>query len=107
MLDKIKKNEKIVLDALQTNERTRKDDFILYGAVLKRMGVDLTMTLAEFLATAKIKKMPPFESISRCRRHILELMPELCDEQTRDAREDETYDYMDYSLTGIGDDDRR
>lgn len=40
-MEKLKKVEDVVIDVLEKNIRARQDDFILYGAVLKRLGVDL------------------------------------------------------------------
>lgn len=53
---KIKIYENIVLRVLEENKRARSDDFILFGSVLKRLGVDLQTTLYEFLASAKGRK---------------------------------------------------
>ena len=47
------KAENYVLAALKTNKRARTSDFILYGSVLKRMGLNLDMTLKEFLQKEK------------------------------------------------------
>lgn len=100
---KIKKYESIVLDILEHNKYARKSDFILYGAVLKRLGVDLTTTtLYEYLATADRKDMPSFETITRCRRHIQELRTDLLDIDKAIKRDDATIDYKIYNLSGIG-----
>lgn len=99
----LKKLEPYVIKVLQRNERARKDDFILYGGVLKELGVDLkNTTLYDFLATAKDTKIPPFESVSRCRRHIQELMPELKDGKTAILREEAQEDVKIYNRSGIG-----
>ena len=85
---KIKKYESIVLDILQFNELARSSDFVLYGAVLRRLGVDLkNTTLFEFLSTAERNKMPSFETITRCRRHIQSLRTDLQDDKTAVARQ--------------------
>ena len=100
---KIKKYESIVLDILEHNKYARKSDFILYGSVLKKLGVDLTTTtLYEYLATADRKEMPSFETITRCRRHIQALRTDLQDNQTAVARQDAEIDYKLYNLSGIG-----
>lgn len=85
---KIKTYEDVVLRALEENKRARGDDFILYGSVLKRLGVDLQSSLFEFLASAKSNKMPSFETITRCRRHIQELRTDLQDVKVAVAREE-------------------
>lgn len=95
--------EQVVLDALQKNQRARSNDFILYGAVLKRLGYDLKNTsLYDFLANAK-ENAPTFETVTRCRRHISELMPELKDGKTAIKREDAEEEFKYYNLTDIGD----
>lgn len=99
----LKNLEKIVLKCLKRNIRARKDDFILYGSVLKELGVSFETTIFQYLATAKEKKMPPFESVSRCRRHIQELMPELKDIKTAVKREEKIEDFKKYNISGIGD----
>ena len=100
----IKKTEDVVLDVLTVNKRARQDDFILYGAVLKRLGIDLKNTsLYDFLATAKIKKIPSFETVTRCRRHIAELRPDLVDVATAIKREAREEDFKYYNITSIGD----
>ena len=100
---KIKKYETIVLETLEINQRARRDDFVLYGAVLRKLGVDLTTTtLYEFLSTADSKGMPSFETITRCRRHIQALRTDLTDSQTAIARENKVEDYIYYNRTGIG-----
>lgn len=58
---KLKTLEPVVLNILEHNKIAREDDFILYGAVLKRFGIDLKISIAEFLATAKNNNMPTFE----------------------------------------------
>ena len=99
---KLKKIEPYVLEALERYPTTRDDDYILYGAVLKRLGFDLDMPLRFFLANAKRLKMPSFKSVERCRRHICELRQDLVGKNAV-AREDEEEDYKEYNITGIGD----
>lgn len=99
---KIKKTEQIVLTTLEENPRAREDDFILYGGVLKRLGVSLSTPLNSFLATAKLNKYPSFETVSRCRRHIQELRQDLVNSQVAIKREDRQEDFKNYNLSGIG-----
>jgi hypothetical protein len=100
-MKKIKKTEDIVLDVLENNLKARQDDFILYGAVLKRLGVDLKQTLYEFLAKAKENKMPSFETVTRCRRHIQELRLDLVDNKTAIAREENIERFKEYNLSDV------
>lgn len=99
----LKKLEPIVLKALEENENSRKNDFILYYKVLKSLMLPIeNMSVETFLNIAKELKAPPFESVTRCRRHIQELRPELKDIKTAIAREEKTEEYKEYNLSGIG-----
>ena len=95
--------EQMVLELLESKPITREDDFVLYGFVLKRNGIDLKETsLHEFLSTAKKSKYPSFSAVARARRKIQEQRPELKDKATAEARRDEQYEYIKYSQTIIG-----
>ena len=99
-MNKMQKLEDIVLSILQKNWRARQDDFILYGAVLKRLGVSLeTTTLYDFLARAKYNKMPSLEGVPRARRKICEKHPELVDKETEKHRTAEQSNFINYSRT--------
>ena len=88
-MKRLKKIEDVVLKALEENKKAREDDFILYGAVLKRLGIDLKNTsLYDFLAKAKENKMPTFETCSRARRKIQEYRQDLIDVDTAVIREE-------------------
>lgn len=99
---KLKKLELHVLNALEMHEETRKDDFKLYAAVLIRLNVSLHNTIGDLLFNGKRIKLPSFESVSRCRRHIQAIRPELKDTKTAIAREEAQDVYRDYNLTDIG-----
>jgi hypothetical protein len=101
-MEKIKKIEDIVLDVLENNIVARKDDFVLYGAVLKRLNIDLKQPLYKFLAKAKENKMPSFETVTRCRRHLQELRLDLTDTKTAIAREENIEKFKEYNLSDIG-----
>ena len=100
-MERIKKTEDIVLDVLENNIKARKDDFILYGAVLKRLGVDLKQSMCEFLANARINKMPSFETVTRCRRHCQELRQDLVDTKTAVKREENIERFKEYNLSDV------
>lgn len=101
-MERIKKTEDIVLDVLENNIKARKDDFILYGAVLKRLGVDLKQSMCEFLANARMNKMPSFETVTRCRRHCQELRQDLVDIKTAVKREENIERFKNYNLSDLG-----
>lgn len=100
-MERLKKTEDIVLQVLEKNIRARKDDFVLYGAVLNKLGVNLKQSLCEFLAKAKENKMPSFETVTRCRRHIQELRTDLTDTKTAVAREENIERFKEYNLSDI------
>jgi hypothetical protein len=102
-MKKIKSTEELVLNVLKRNFRARTDDFILYGGILKEMGISLRDTnLYDFLATAKKSGVPSFETVTRCRRHIQEIIPELKDEKTDWNRSKKIQDFKEYNLTDVG-----
>ena len=100
-MERLKKTEDIVLQVLEKNIRARKDDFVLYGAVLNKLGVNLKQSLCEFLAKAKENKMPSFETVTRCRRHIQELRTDLTDIKTAVAREENIERFKEYNLSDV------
>ncbi len=99
---KLKKLESIVLEQLKNKPICRKNDFILYGCVVRQLGIDKSANLFDFLATAKQNEMPSFESVSRCRRHIQALRTDLQDMPTAVAREEITDAFKIYNISGIG-----
>lgn len=100
-MEKIKKVEDVVIDVLEKNIRARQDDFILYGAVLKRLGIDLKQSMCEFLANARMNKMPSFETVTRCRRHCQELRQDLVDTKTAVKREENIERFKEYNLSDV------
>lgn len=99
----IKNTEEYVLTVLERNLKARTDDFILFGGVLKEMGVDLRHTsVYDLLANAKFMGIPSFETVTRCRRHIQELRQDLKDGRTAIAREERKEDFKIYNISGIG-----
>lgn len=98
-MSKIKTTEKIVLDILERNIKARSDDFILYGSVLKNLGIDLkTTTLYDFLSTAQVNSIPPFATITKCRRTIQRKRQDLIVEKSAKARKEKESEYIDYNF---------
>ena len=85
-LKSIKSTAKLVLEILEENEFARKNDFRLYVEVLRKKGINLDCPAHYFFYTAKYLKVPSFETVTRCRRHIQKKHPDLVDEQTAEAR---------------------
>lgn len=90
--------EDFVYKALLTSKRARQDDFVLYGIVLKNIGIDLHSSLGNFLATAKQKGfVPSFETVSRCRRKLQANDPTLVDEDVFAERKEAQERFKEYS----------
>ena len=96
----LKKLEPIVKKVLENAEESRKDDFILYGLVLLNMGYDLNIKLGEFLLDAKENRVPSFAGVTRCRRKIFELYPEIKDVKTTEIRKQQELECIDYARGG-------
>lgn len=95
---KVKNTEQYVLDVLNGNIKSREDDFILYGAVLKRLGYDLKNTnLHDFLANAKRNNTPSFETVTRVRRKLFEQYPRLKENEITIAREEKIFEFKNYA----------
>ena len=95
---KVKNTEQYVLDVLTTNIKAREDDFILYGAVLRRLGYDLKNTnLYDFLANARKNNVPSFETVTRCRRKLCELNEDLSGKEVIEYRNHKQDEFIEYS----------
>lgn len=91
--------EPIVERCLVSDERCRKDDFILYLSVIEQYGLDTTMSIHSVLNNHSLLKLPSFESVSRCRRKIQERDVSLKDSATARMREEARQDYSDYAVS--------
>ena len=90
--------EDYVIKALEINKLTRQDDFILYGQVLKFMGIDTTISFNILFKEHNKFNLPAMESVTRARRKVQELRPELADKNTIIFRQEKINEYVDYSL---------
>ena len=95
---KLKGLEEIVKSILETRPITRADDFLLYGTVLSRLGIDLNMSMKDFLRQHKLLQAPSFESVSRCRRKLQMFGQLLPDTKTIEKREQEQDKFYAYGL---------
>ena len=85
-----------VREILIENSATRDDDMLLYGAFLaKYMIVHPSESFYEVMSTAKQRKLPSYESITRARRKVQEKEP-LLQGKRRKARQEEEAIYRDY-----------
>ena len=94
---KLKGLEEIVCGILERQPITRDDDFLLYGTVISKLGVDLNISLKDFFRQHKILGVPSFESVSRCRRRLqmlnTKLMPSAKVIEKREKEQDKFYAY--------------
>ena len=85
-----------VRQILLDNPETRDDDMLLYGAFLAKYRiVNAGETFYAVCATAKQRKIPSYESITRARRKVQEKEP-LLQGKRRKARMEEEAKYHDY-----------
>lgn len=78
-------------------EATRNNDYVLYAWVCNDLGVNLNMTLGEFLFKNASMELPNFKTVERCRRKWEEKHPELVDKKTKQARKNEEEKYIELS----------
>lgn len=91
---KLKNLEEVVECVLEKHEKARNDDFMLYGYVISKFGIDMHQELQRFLWEHEKQAVPSFESVSRCRRKIQERRQELqgFDMLVKRAEEREKYE---------------
>lgn len=78
------------------NPATRDDDMLLYGAFMaKFLIVQPNETFYEVMYSAKNRKIPSYEGITRARRKVQENEPSLCGKR-RQARKEEAEAYRDW-----------
>ena len=89
----------LVKQMLTEAPATRDDDMLLYGYFLaKYMLVRPDETFFQVCSSARARKLPSYESISRARRKVQEQCPELRGTRQR-ARRAEEVEYHDYYST--------
>lgn len=78
-LEKLKTIAVCVENILISNKQAREDDFILYYLVIKELGVKLPLFkgFGYVLSNHTKYNLPAFESVSRARRQVCKLHPEL------------------------------
>lgn len=98
-MKKLIKLEPIVLEALKENEETRGNDYLLVLNVYEKIVPNIELFSFQKLMLNHISLgLPPFESITRCRRKLQkkhnELLPH---EKIIKMRQEEEQEYIDYS----------
>ena len=95
-MSRIKKLEPCVEEVLRENPETRVDNFVLYVEVIRNM-IDTDMTIERALLNHKVLGLPPFESVTRCRRKLFEKFPELRVKAMDEIRSNEEQEYINYA----------
>lgn len=93
---KIAMIEWIVFEELTDNPETRGDNFLLYIAVLRHF-IDVNTPLAEVFRNHKALGIPSLETITRCRRKLQNLHPDLRDEEADRIRRQEEEAFFAYA----------
>lgn len=89
--------EPLVEEALINNKACRGDNFILYLEVLKKY-INLDLSIKDVFLNHINLGIPSLESITRARRKLQEVNPNLRDEKTLKIRSKEEQEYKDYAL---------
>lgn len=90
--------EPLVLRALISDDRCKKDDFILYLSVIEQCGMNTNVTIHSALKNHNLFKLPSFESVSRCRRKLQERDVSLKSDEAVRIREKERREFEDYAM---------
>lgn len=101
--NKIHKLEEIVKPILENDLTARDDDFELVLKVFEKhlsySDYADTMSFRELMNNHIVLDLPPFESITRCRRKLQQMYPELKSSQdVQIIRTNETATYIEYAL---------
>lgn len=96
---KLRELEPMVLKVLENSNESRKDDFLLVLKVyqmLQPLIQDLSFT--SVMTQHKFLKLPSIESITRCRRKVMEKHPELRDAAVTELRVEQQEEYIKYAF---------
>lgn len=97
--NKIHKLEDVVKPILENNAEARGDDFKLILEVYWDMGIPANMGFNWLMLNHSKYGLPSFESITRCRRKLQAMYPELKPiEEVEELRIQETATYIEYAL---------
>ena len=96
---KIFELENRVIKALAVNKECRENDHMLYVAVCEDIVGGELNNFLEMFTNRKAYELPPFESVSRCRRRVQAQYPELQSrERIAKMRDNKQLDYIDYAI---------
>lgn len=94
--------EDIVKKALTLFEDARSDDFILIYRTYQLINENAVIRepFYHVMLLHKEYGLPPFETITRCRRKVQKEHPELANKKTQEKRLNKTAEYIDYAIGG-------
>ena len=96
---KLKKLEQIVIEILEKDVKARGNDHLLYTKVIFKMRPELSEYNYKHIFENYIDyQLPPFESVSRCRRNIQIKYPNLLDFKTYKHRRAKIQEYLNYAM---------
>ncbi len=95
---RLKKLETIVKKILEEDKESRKDNFVLVANVYSTLGIPIEKQFNYLMNNHKEYKLPSFESITRVRRKIVEIYPNL--NSNVEEREIEEQKFFEYSMEG-------
>ena len=99
-MNKIFKVEEVVEKVLREYEDSRNDNFILIYRVYREINEDLVLRelFFEVMMNHRQYNIPPFETIVRCRRKLMNKYPELKPtKEVEEARKEEEVLYKEYA----------
>lgn len=100
MYNNLYTTEEVVRKALILFEDARSDDFILIYRTYQLINENAVIREPFYHVMLNHKEycLPPFESITRCRRKLQKNHPELVNTKSKKKRLKKTNDYIDYSI---------
>ena len=102
MINNLYTTEDIVTKALTLFKDARSDDFVLIYRVYQLINENAVIREPFYHVMLNHKEygLPPFESITRCRRKIQKQCPELANKKIKQKRLNKTAEYIDYAIGG-------
>ena len=89
----------VVKGVLEQVKEARESDIKLMYCVLRKCGMENGETFASVCQRIMDKQLPTFASITRAKRKVVELYPELdCSAKTRQMRDEERGEYMELAV---------
>ena len=101
--NKIRDLAEIVKEVLETTPQTRESDNKLIYCVMRKCGVQNGESFSSVMQRLIDGELPAFASITRAKRKVVELYPELdCSTETRKLRDEQRGEYMDFAINTKG-----